>query len=426
MLPIHKRPYHAFLSHAHADKAQVDAIQVWLREKAGLSVWYDTISMSASNVILSEIGKAIQECRSILIFLTKKSVESNWVELEYSIAHDQYNYSNKKFKIIPIILEECAVPSSLNPFKRINLINKNLDAETSNQLLLALYLQNYELELTKVRDVYISRSWREHEQNLPNFVCRKLADCGFRLIGDSEDQKGFKEGNRVEEIISSCGGLVAILPNRGAGQTSKYMLKEIELARSMSLPYLVVCEDGVEISDDLYSKAIDLIRINLSELDTDNLITKRLKFAADELSDLWQGPAKPHYVFFATNFDKNNSVRNQVIRRLIEHVTAMPCNIGERIREPNIQNSITQQIKNAFAVIADISNDNLNTCVEAGIALGADVNLHLVASSLPSGSKRPFMFRHQQIWHYENDAELIGSIHNIIYPYRRRIINYEI
>jgi hypothetical protein len=36
------------------------------------------------------------------------------------------------------------------------------------------------------------------------------------------------------------------------------------------------------------------------------------------------------------------------------------------------------------------------------------------------------MFRDQQVWHYDDDAALIGKVHRIAYPYRRRVINAEL
>ena len=75
-------------------------------------------------------------------------------------------------------------------------------------------------------------------------------------------------------------------------------------------------------------------------------------------------------------------------------------------------------------MLVDISEDNLNTCIEGGIAKGADIPLYL----LSRGPRRrpPFMFRDQQVWYFSDDIELLGIIHRIVYPYRRRVLNYEL
>ena len=36
------------------------------------------------------------------------------------------------------------------------------------------------------------------------------------------------------------------------------------------------------------------------------------------------------------------------------------------------------------------------------------------------------MFRDQQVWHYANDLELLGIIHEIADLYRRRVLNWEL
>jgi hypothetical protein len=102
----------------------------------------------------------------------------------------------------------------------------------------------------------------------------------------------------------------------------------------------------------------------------------------------------------------------------------MPCIIGDRLREGQVQQLITKKISDAFVMIADISEDNINTLVEAGIARGTGKRLHLMARG--PRRKPPFMFRDQQVEYYSDDVELLGTLHRIIYPYRRRILNYEI
>ena len=45
-LAVHRRPYDAFLSHAHVDRGFVDQIYRWLVEVAGLNIWYDAEKMT--------------------------------------------------------------------------------------------------------------------------------------------------------------------------------------------------------------------------------------------------------------------------------------------------------------------------------------------------------------------------------------------
>ena len=197
------------------------------------------------------------------------------------------------------------------------------------------------------------------------------------------------------------------------------MLREIAWADEMGLPLLVVAEDTVDLPPELEGKTI---RIKRDEIANHDLISKRIIPPLLDFADEWQQPIQPHYVFYGTNFDFPE--RTDIVRTLIETVTAIPCKIGENLREKNIQNVICNDIQNAFFMIADITQENLNTCIEAGIARGANVNLHLIAEE-PRRSP-PFMFRDMQVEYYENDIQLLSHIHRIVQPYRRRVMNYEL
>ncbi len=426
-VPIHKRKFYTFISHAHANKDVVDKIEAWLTNKAGLPVWYDARFLPPGAKIASELGKAIEQCRSVVIVLSKRSVESGWVKEEYDASVDQRASSKDAFRIIPIVIEPCEVPAFLKTTKWIDISTSGFDLAAASELLLSLHSVDLDLELGATHDVFVSRSWHELPESEPllaDTVCESATRLGFRLIGDSPDQQGFHKGDRVKDIISSCGGLIAILPDRGGGKTSKYILQEVEFAAASTLPYVIVAEETVDISEALAQNAVDVIRVNKSLVgDPDNL-NKFLYPAFSNLNEQWKTPPAPHYVFYGTDFNEEHKERMELVRRLIQRVSAMPCLMGEDIRQGQIQQEIVKRITSAFMMLADISEENLNTCIEAGIAVGAKTPIHLLAGG--PRHKPPFMFRDQQVWYYENDIDLLGIIHNLVRPYRRRIINYEL
>ena len=55
----------------------------------------------------------------------------------------------------------------------------------------------------------------------------------------------------------------------------------------------------------------------------------------------------------------------------------------------------------------------LNTCIEAGIALGTKRQLRLVARE--PRDRTPYMLSNHQIFPYANDVELLGIIHRIAF-----------
>jgi TIR domain len=414
-LPVLKRPFHAFLSHAHTDKAIVDSLDDWLYGICGIRVWYDDRNLPPASQIATELPNAIANCRSMIMILSKKSVESGWVHEEYEAAIGQRSSTKGGFRIIAVRIEECEIPLFLKTTKWIDINNNNLDIFVANKVLNGLYHNDSSANLETTRDLYISRSWRPDESDLADDVCHLLTKAGFRLIGDSEDQRGFDE-KRIQSIMSSCGGFVATLPDRGQGNTSGYILKEIAIGRNLGLPSLVVANQNVKLPEDLTKSAI-----RLETITSKDQIEAALQAHIEDLVDEWRAPAHPHYVFYATDLSENEE-RNEVIVEHIQRITAMPCIIGDRLREGQVQQLITKKICDAFVMIADISEDNINTLVEAGIARGAGTTLHLVAR----GRRRspPFMFRDQQVEYYSNDTELLGIVHRIMYPYRRRVLNY--
>lgn len=415
--PIRERQYRAFLSHAHVDEAFVGRLHDLLTRHAGLPIWYDRVSLPASKAIATELPEYIKQCQAIILVLSQASISSGWVKEEFNYAIGQRT-RHPSFQILPVRIDDCSVPGFLETTKWVDCSGAKIDLPDLSQILGSFYDFDVSVDLQKSKDIFVSRSWRESERALATAVCRALAGSGFRLVGDSEDQSGFAEGGRVASIMSSCGGFLAVVPHRGGGATSAYILKEIELARQKRLPGIVVADPAVALPD--------LSGLTLLRMSPDGSPGQNAEFAnaVEDLIEAWQKPEAPHYVFYATDLDEANFLRNKAVRQLVQCVTGMPCIMGEDIRGDHMQKQIRDRIAGAFVMLADISEDNLNTCVEAGIAKGVGTRLHLVARE--PRRRPPFMFRDLQVFHYGDDATLLAVAHRVLFPYRRRIINYEL
>jgi hypothetical protein len=107
---------------------------------------------------------------------------------------------------------------------------------------------------------------------------------------------------------------------------------------------------------------------------------------------------------------------------------------GEKLRQ-----QIIDHIRTAQFLVADLGKapntadggiePNFNTCIEAGIAVGAGVQHYMLCRAPAAGSKTdklPFMFRDHQIHYYQDDAELLALAHKLSLPHRRRVINHEL
>ncbi len=417
-LPYQRKLYRAFLSHAHADKNFVDQLYRWLSIAAEIPIWYDAFNLSTSATISTELANAIAQCQNMIIVLSKASIRSGWVEEEYNAAIG-HRAKYKRYRIIPVRIEDCEIPGFLEQTKWIDMPDKKIDMRTVFDLITGLYYDDKALILENVWDIYISRSWRPTESSIPDYVCRRLDKDGFRLIGDAEDQLKY-DSEKVRDIIRSCGGLVAILPDRGQGTTSKYMLEEIAFAQAEGLHCLVVAEPNVNLPD---TSGQYVVRMKTDDIEKGEIDTI-LQQAVEVLAENWHRPSQPHYVFLATNLASEEEQRNLTIKQAIQHITAMPCITGDKITESHIREAITEQIRRAFMVIDDISENNINSCIEAGIAIGAKRPLNLIAR-VPRG-KVPFMLSNYQVNTYTSDIDILCTVHRITFPFRRRVLNSEL
>jgi hypothetical protein len=424
MSELNQRQYHAFLSHAHADKAIVDQLDQWLTNVAGLEVWYDSRDLPAGTQIGSYLAEAMFQCRAAILVLSKAAVESGWVREEYECANAQRAKYRGAYHIIPILIEDCKPPGFLTSTLWINLQGGQLSLDVAADLLKGFYYHNPRSYFNKA-DIYVIRTWKAKDAALANQVCQFLSKR-HRLVGDAQDRtrsslrKDFSKESgkeRVKALIASCSASIAILSDRGQGKTSPYFLEEIRLAQSLGVPCLVVAESTVILPKEL--KIDHLIQVEPSSNGDRDLaeIEEWLEFA-----DL---PVRQPYVFFGTSLSDQHRERNQKIIDMIERVSNMECVTGDDIHDGSIREGIVERIRRCHVMIADISDGNLNTCIETGIAWGANRKFHLIANGTRDQPK-PFMFRDFQLSCYTDDFELLGIIHRLLYPYRQHVWNYEL
>jgi hypothetical protein len=206
-----------FFSHVGKDEQIVQEIVQEL-EKAGYSAWYYERDGIVGSSYLTNTGSAIDESDAVILIISPSSLESpNQVTKEVVRAHES------RKPILPLLIgidyEEFkyrqpewreALGATVAIQVEINNVKKVI-----SQILNGLKAKGIFSE-KNVRDVYISCSWRDNELLLMQKVCRSLIGAGFRLVGDSKDQKKFKkEEDRIRSIMSSCGGFIAIVPDRG-------------------------------------------------------------------------------------------------------------------------------------------------------------------------------------------------------------------
>lgn len=422
-LPLAKRDFDVFLSHAHKDKQFVKELDSWLTEKAGLRVWFDGRELGGGALLATDLQAAIERCRGALVVASEESIERGWVKSEYNAAMNE-RANDEGFRVITLKLGAANTDSLMKGLTWIDLPEARLDADAATEILRALYPGERLPQPATARDVYVSCSWRPDDGESARAVCRSLAAQGFRLIGDARDQQGFGQGDRVQRIIESCGAFVCVLPHRGVDTVAadvaeyKYFVKEIDFAVQCGLPCIIVADPRLQRSDGDDSRwrrlATDAARC-----------PAEIESALAALWDDWQVPRRPQYVFCAMDLSSPMAVAGSQERHLIERITGMPTVVGTEIQSDALHSAIMQQICEAFVVFADISDDNVNACIEAGMGLAAGTNVKLISSGRMRNP--PFMLRGAgQLASYADAAERIGVLHKLLRPFRRRVINAEL
>lgn len=420
-VPFNKRDYDIFLSHAHSDKNFVEYIDNWLTEKAGLNVWYDARELSGGALLATDLQTAINRCKGVLLIASEEAMNKGWVKAEYNAAMDQ-KANHEDFRVVALRLDDANVDDLMKGLTWIDISSNSFDTSNAVSVIKAFYPGEKRPNPKNSRDAYVSCSWRTNDNTSAMAVKRKLIQSGFRLIGDSEDQSAYGTGSRVERIIASCGAFVCILPYRNEINANanekpyKYFIQEIDFAKKLGIPCIVVADPKIQRND---GEATDWLRMETDQEKCTNEISEQI----EQLSDDRISPPNPQYVFCAMDLDNESVKTTGYYRNLIERVTGMQTIIGTEINKEPIHTSIVESITKSFLVIADITNDNLNTCIEAGMGISTKTNVALISQGSPR--RPPFMLRSLQLHTYQDDVEKVGLIHKIVWPYRRRIINTE-
>lgn len=420
---VRNKIYDIFLSHSSLDVEFTNKLH-GLLELAGFNVWYDEKKLISNTHILSNLPNYIDNSESLIVILSKNSCNSMWVQDEFGYARELQNKQDLN-AIIPVVIDECKLPGFFNNYKWID-CKDGLTPKSFFSILAAFYGSSENMREEK--DIYVSYSWRKEERLIVDAVFRQLKRKQYRIIGDASNNSVYDEDDRIRRIMKTCGAYVGILPYRGENNTSRYIVDEIYKAQELELPGILFADNRVENIDDF---TYPLLKIDSIENVEDKLLLNHVNKL------VVKRPQTPH-VFFATNLDKRRQFINELIRNLAGVVTATRCILGEDINKGSLQQQIIKRIQSAYVMIADITGDDqcvnchvegkiskdrdfrFNTCIEAGIARGADTDLFVMAKE--PRQTPPFMFRDIEVRYYADDCSLLAIVHKILRGYRRSVL----
>jgi 5'-deoxynucleotidase YfbR-like HD superfamily hydrolase len=97
-----------FLSHASIDKVAVRRLAEVLEEN-GIEVWLDEKDLRVGDSTTEGIQKAIADADYVAVWLTRSSVASGWVSLEWEGKLIQ-GIKGRQVTVLPLLAEDCDVP----------------------------------------------------------------------------------------------------------------------------------------------------------------------------------------------------------------------------------------------------------------------------------------------------------------------------
>lgn len=111
-----------FISYSSKDKKYADRLAELLK-KRGVITWYDKNEILAGHSIADKVYKGIRDSDYLAIILTQNSVESKWVKHELNSAKVKEIQGDKEVVILPLLFEDCDIPTILGDKLYANFID---------------------------------------------------------------------------------------------------------------------------------------------------------------------------------------------------------------------------------------------------------------------------------------------------------------
>ena len=153
-----------FLSHNSKDKPIVEQVALKLKNIYGQNnVFYDSWSIQPGDGILDKMNEGLTNCRFFLLFVSKNSLQSNMVKMEWQNA--LFKAAQNRIQFIPIRMDDSIMPALL-----------------TQSLYIDLYSQGLEITIRQIVDVIEgNNTYREPIHNFSNLVAYKYYE-GEKLI----------------------------------------------------------------------------------------------------------------------------------------------------------------------------------------------------------------------------------------------------
>jgi hypothetical protein len=115
-----------FVSHNYKDKPIVEQIALRLKDTFGQDqVFYDSWSIQPGDGIIDKMNQGLADCKLFLFCVSKNSLQSKMVDLEWQNA--VIKATKGQTKLVPIKLDDCLMPPILLQSLYIDLFGQGLE-----------------------------------------------------------------------------------------------------------------------------------------------------------------------------------------------------------------------------------------------------------------------------------------------------------
>lgn len=193
-----------FISHQHKDKEFVGDIAQTLSDIFGEEkVFFDDWSIKPGENIVNRMNTGLEECKYFFFFVTRNSLESEMVNLEWTST--LIAKANRQIEFIPIRADDVNIPQILKSIKYLDLYSNGMDTiktqiieiiqrqETNKRYPTYQNLNAYVLRESEEELKFFIKAKRFFEPNGKFVLVTKLDDtqAEFKLIGGGMTRQSF-------------------------------------------------------------------------------------------------------------------------------------------------------------------------------------------------------------------------------------------
>jgi hypothetical protein len=143
------------MSHSHTDKLFARRLSSDL-SALGAHVWLDEAELKVGDSLFEKIEAALDDVDYLMVIMSIKSVASRWVREE--LRHALHGHlSGRNIRILPILLEECAIPGFLREKLYADFRNESFYEESLLRLAESLGLAAENPWGSEIRDPFANR-----------------------------------------------------------------------------------------------------------------------------------------------------------------------------------------------------------------------------------------------------------------------------